>query len=272
MGRLLRLMAAQGHWLCSPAPLALLLGLAALPVGLAWLARAQVLAAEQLLSGLLQVAERYLPLWALVAGSVAWTDAEAEHRPLLFAWPVRSWELALAKLAAVALGYSLLAGAAAVGLPALYTWAAGEPLRTFPLLVRTLLPAAMLLALAGIGGALGSPTAGLAVGAALWFPNLLDLTALWLDRNTAGVLNLFAWTRGSACPLETLNPRQALVALGLGGAAVLAPALARLFAQRRWRLPGGGVAGTSVFCSGCAADPSQGSVLGHPGEWQAPDL
>jgi hypothetical protein len=236
-GQLLRLIAAQRHWLCSPTPLIVALGLVALPVGLAWLARARVLSADQLGAGLLQHSERYLPLWALLAGSVVWSDAEAEHRPFLFAWPVRAWELALAKLAAVALGYSLLAGAAALGLPALYAWATGEPMpAALPvglLLVRTLLPAAMLLALAGIGGALGSPPAGLIAGAALWFPNLLDLTALWLDRHSAGLLNLFAWTRGSAVALDTLNQRQALVALGLGIAALLAPALGRLLAQRR---------------------------------------
>lgn len=236
---LLRLITAQRRWLCSPVSVALALGLAVLPIGLAWLARARVLAADQLLSGLLQYAERYLPLWALFAGSMAWSDAEAEHRPLLFTWPVRAWELALAKLAAVALGYSLLAGAAALSLTACYTWAMGEPLpAALPagtLLVRTFIPAAMLLALAGIGGALGSPPAGLAVGAALWFPNLLELTALWLDRHTAGMLNLFAWTRGSTVPLEVLNQRQALVVLGLVGAALLAPVLARRLVQR-WRV------------------------------------
>lgn len=241
LGRFLHLVASQRRWLCSPTPLVLALGLAALPIGLAWLAHAQVLTAEQLLRGLLQCDERYLPLWALVAGSAAWSDAEAEHRPLLFAWPVRAWELALAKLAAVGLGYALLAGVAALGLPALFTQATGEG---FPsaisvglLLLRSLLPGALLVALAGIGGALGSPWAGLALGAALWFLNLLEPTATWLDGHTAGALHLFAWTRGSSVSLQVLNERQAIAALGLGGLALVAAGAARLLWQR-WR-PGG---------------------------------
>lgn len=236
--RFLHLAAAQRRWLCGATSLVLVPGLAALPIGLAWLARAQILTAEHLLRGLLQCDERYLPLWALVAGSVAWSDAEAEHRPLLFAWPVRAWELALAKLVAVGLGYFLLAGAAALGLPALFTQATGEG---FPsavpaglLLQRALLPGALLLALAGTGGALGSPSAGLALGAALWFLNLLEPTAFWLDRHTAGALHLFAWTRGSTASLQALNLRQAIAALGLGGVALVAAGAARLLRQR-WR-------------------------------------
>ncbi len=226
----IRLLAAQSRWLCAPTPLVLALGLAALPCALAWLVRVQVLTGEQLATGLLHCDERYLPLWALVAASAVWADAEPQHRPLLFSWPVRGWTLALSKGAAVGLAYTLLAGAAALGLPALYEWAVGgqaAALPAGPLCVRAALPGALLLALAGTGGALGGPWAALALGAALWFLNLLDPTAVWLDQATAGALNLFTLTRGSVATLPQANLRQALVALALSGLALAAPDAAR---------------------------------------------
>ena len=78
----------------------------------------------------------------------------------LFAWPVRGWALALAKLGAAGLAYALLAGAAALGLPLLFAVTTGSEPSALPgelLFVRALLPAAVLLALAGTGGALGGP-------------------------------------------------------------------------------------------------------------------
>lgn len=210
--------------------MALTLGMVALPLALVWLARAQILTPSQLFNGMLHCDERYLPLWTLVATSAVWADGEPAHRPLLFAWPVRLWALALAKLAAVGLAYAVLAGAAALGLPALYAWAVRASTPALPsglLFLRALLPAAVLVALAGAGGALGGPWAGLGLGAALWFLNLLDPTALWLDQASTGALNLFALTRGSTTALEAVNWRQALAALALSGAALLAPNLVR---------------------------------------------
>jgi hypothetical protein len=212
--------------------LVLTCGLVALPFALAWLVRAEILTPGQLLTGLLHFDERYLPLWALVAGSVVWSDAEPEHRPLLLAWPVRPWELALAKALAVGLGYGALVATAAAGLPTLLAQATGGaiPRQALPadlLLVRALLPAAVLMALASIGSQTGSPWLGLALGGALWLLNLLDPAAIWLDETTGGALHLFAWTRGSCVPLGVANGRTALVALALHGAALWAPGLAR---------------------------------------------
>jgi hypothetical protein len=233
----LRLFTAQHRWLGTPAVIALALGLAALPLALAWLARAQILTTGQLLTGLLHVAERYLPLWALVAGGALWADAEPEHRPLLLTWPLRSWTLALAKLAAAGLAYALLAGGAALGLPALFAHAAGGSAPAPPgglLFIRALLPGLTLLALASIGGAPGGPWAGTGLGAALWFANLLEPSSAWLDSATAGLFNLFALTRGSAVALEVLNRHQALAALALLALALGAPGLARRMRQGRF--------------------------------------
>jgi hypothetical protein len=99
------------------------------------------------------------------------------------------------------------------------------------LFVRALLPGTALLALAGTGGALGGPWLGVALGAGLWFLNLLDPTALWLDRATAGALHLFALTRGSATAPGPANRHQAVAALALLVAALEAPAAARRIAR-----------------------------------------
>lgn len=230
------LFAAQFRWLRTPAPIALALGLAALPLAMARLFHAQILSSGQFLRALLHVDERCLPLWALVAASAVWADAEPEHRPLLFAWPVHGWALALAKLGAAGLAYALLAGAAALGLPLLFAVTTGSEPSALPgqlLFVRALLPGVALVALAGTGGALGGPWLGVGVGAGLWFLNLLDPTALWLDHATEGALHLFALTRGSTTDLRLANQRQAVASLALLVAALLAPAAGRRVA-RHW--------------------------------------
>lgn len=230
------LFAVQLRWLCTPAPLGLALGLAALPLAMARLLQAQILSSEQFLRALLHVDERYFALWALVAASAVWADAEPEHRPLLFSWPVRGWALALAKLGAAGLAYALLAAAGALGLPLLFAATTGSEPAALPgevLFVRALLPGAVLLALAGSGGALGGPWLGLGLGAGLWFLNLLDPTALWLDHATAGALHLFTLTRGSTTGLGLANWRQAVAALALLAAALLAPAAGRRAARHR---------------------------------------
>jgi hypothetical protein len=234
-----RLVAAQLLWLRRPLPLALAMGLAALPAGMAWLFRRQVLTAGQLFTGLLYFDECCLPLWMLVATSAAWTDGEPEHRPLLLAWPVRGWALALAKLAAAAAAYSVLAGVAAMGLGPLWSRVTGAGVDALPaglLFSRAMLAGVTLGALAGVGCAVSGSWAGFGLGAVLWFLNLPDFTAVWLDRATRGVINLLALSRGSAVPLDVVNQRQLAVALLLVACALLTPMGARRARQRGpWR-------------------------------------
>lgn len=223
--RFFRLLAAQFLWLRSRMPLVMVLLLALLPPAMVRLAHAGIISYGQLLSGLLQFDERFLPLWALVAGSIVWGDAEPGHRPLLFPWPVRSWELLLTKTLAAGLCYALLAGIAASALPALFTQATGQAGLPLPpghdWFVRALLPGLVLMALAAAGSALGSPWLGLALGGSLWLCNLHDGGGFWLDRHTAGALNLFAWTRGSHNALAQVNVHTALVILALHAVALL---------------------------------------------------
>lgn len=230
--RLPRLVVAQFIWLRGWTPAAMALGLGALPLGAMWLVHRGIMTPAQLPSVLRQIDERFLPLWALVAASLTWSDAESGHRPLLHALPVRAWEMALSKMLAASLGYAALATAMAAALRGLLpTVLEGEvAARALPydlLLLRSLLPAAVLVALAAIGGAFGSAWAGLLLGGSLWLLNLLDASGLWLDQVTAGTLNLFGWTRGSRVLLEVVNLRQAVVALVLHGLALWAPGMAR---------------------------------------------
>ncbi len=230
-----RLVAAQLVWLRRPLPAALAVGLAALPAGLAWLFHKQVLTAGQLFTGLLYFDECCLPLWMLVVTSAAWADGEPEHRPLLLAWPVRGWALALAKLAAAGAAYGVLAGAAAMGLGPLWSWVTGVGADALPaglLLSRAMLTGVTLAALGSTGCAVGGPWAGFGLGAALWFLNLPDFTAVWLDRTTRGVVNLLALSRGSAVPLDVANQRQLAAALVLVACALLVPMGARRAVQR----------------------------------------
>jgi len=229
-----RLVAAQLLWLRRPLPLTVAMGLAALPVGMVWLFRRQVLTAGQLFTGLLYFDECCLPLWMLVATSGAWADGEPEHRPLLLAWPVRGWALALAKLAAAAAAYCVLAGAAAMGLGPLWSWVTGAGADALPagrLFSRAILSGVSLGALAGAGCAVGGSWAGL--GAVFWFLNLPDFVAVWLDRTTRGVVNLLALSRGSVVPLDVVNQRQLAATLVLVACALLTPMGARRAVQRR---------------------------------------
>ncbi len=236
-----QLLAAQRCLLRSWTLLGVTLGIVALPLAAAWLAAVRILTPGQLLAAYQQLDERLLPLWALVAAGIVWGEADTPHRQLLLTWPAWSWKLVLAKALAVGLGYALLAGVAAVGLPALYVRATGValPVHALPptlLLWRAILPAAVLVGATGLGCALGSPWAGLAVGSALWLANLLGGGASLLDRYTAGALNLFAWTRGSCLALGQANVHTALAALILHAAALSAPRAARC-SLWRW-LPG----------------------------------
>ncbi len=226
--RFLRLLAAQALWLRGWLPLLLALGLLALPLTVPWLGDIGILTQVGQYRAYQGLAECYLPLWALVAGSAVWSDAEPRHRPLLLPWPMPSWELALAKLLGVGIVYALMAGAVALYMPALMARVGGQ-LSGGLVLARALLSGTLLLALAAIGSALSTPWAGLFLGAALWFLNLQVDTALWLDAHTRGALHLLAWERGSGWPLAEVNIAATLAALGL-----LLVALAALEVGRRW--------------------------------------
>ena len=230
--RFLRLLAAQGLWLRNWPVVLLALGFAVLPLAVRWLGQTGALTLAGQYKAYQGLAECYLPLWALVAGAVVWSDAEPCHRPLLFPWPMPSCELALAKLLAVGIVYTLMAGVGALYLPALMARAGGQ-LSGGLVFLRALLSGSLLLALAALGSALSMPWVGMALWAALWFANLEAGTALWLDAHTRGALHLLAWVRGSHWPLAQVNVAAALAALGLLGVALAALGVARRRAQGR---------------------------------------
>ena len=217
--RFLRLLTAQGLWLRGWMGPLLALGLLALALAAAWLERRGILGTGD------------LPLWALVAGSVVWSDAEPHQRPLLLSWPVRSWELGLAKALAVGLVYALMAATGAICLSALMARAGGS-LPGSLVFLRALLSGALLLGLASVGCALSAPGVGLVLGATWWFLNMLAESALWLDAHTHGALHLLAWTRGGHWPLDEANKATALVALVSCTLSLMGLGLARRIGQR----------------------------------------
>ena len=229
--RFLRLLTAQGLWLRGWMGPLLALGLLALALAAAWLERRGILGTEELYVTYQQWAECYLPLWALVAGSVVWSDAEPHQRPLLLSWPVRSWELGLAKALAVGLVYALMAATGAICLSALMARAGGS-LPGSLVFLRALLSGALLLGLASVGCALSAPGVGLVLGATWWFLNMLAESALWLDAHTHGALHLLAWTRGGHWPLDEANKATALVALVSCTLSLMGLGLARRIGQR----------------------------------------
>lgn len=190
----------------------LLLLLAVLP--LAGALRGDWISGGQLISGLIQLDERFLPLGALLLAAGAWQEAEGGHRALWRTWPLGAAEAVASKSAAWLLAYLPAAMAAAVAYPWLAgaLLAGGDPasagrgrVQTATLAVpvedflwRALAPALLLGALVSLGGALGSVWAGTGAGFLLWLANVQDGEAI--RRVTCGGLHLFTWSQpGTAC-------------------------------------------------------------------------
>lgn len=175
----------QVLFLRHPALLTAVLVISAIPVFLLLLYWAGRLTALQLVDGLREFHERYLPLAGLVAGGVVWADAADAHRPIFASWPVRLGRLIAAKTLVVA-AFFLAMAAVAAGLsemvlgwvvtsasPGASVLPAGIP-PAKELLLRPLVPASLLLACTTLGGALGSPWGGIALGAGWW---MLEVSA-----------------------------------------------------------------------------------------------
>ncbi|MCG0238893.1 MAG: hypothetical protein L6E13_06520 [Firmicutes bacterium] len=244
---LTRLVAAQGVWLRRPPVLAATAALVALPPVLAaWHARMQT---GSLYNQLLDFDERWLPLWILVAGPVAWGDGEPPHRPLLLSWPAGRAGAALAKASALLGCFALLCLLAGWGLPPLYIWATGAPATllsegtppfTFPLLFsRPLAVGTLLLGLVFVAGAAGAPWAGVASGVLLWIGNNMAPGA-WADRFLGGALNLFAMTGDTAHGLAAVTGRTlaaGLTLIALAAVALEGSRMDRWARLLRWHLP-----------------------------------
>jgi len=218
----------------SPAVLLSALAVFAVPVMLLlWFQRGWVDSGD-LVRGFLEWHERFLPLLVVAAAGSLWSDLTRRCWVIPAVWPASGGLWVATKVLAAAVFYIPLAAAAAWLTPAILKATLGVESAVLPgglLLLRSLVPGAMLLGLVSLGGAVGSVAGGVALGGLLWVTNLLDRG--WLPAFLGGALDLFAWSRAPQLfPWSATRWMLLAAAVLLAGAAAVYDIRSHRFALR----------------------------------------
>lgn len=194
-GRLCQSIRRQLPLLRNPGLVWTVLGVFSIPLFLLIFHQTGRLPERHLIRGFCAFHEQWLPLVALVAGGIVWTDKEGPHASLLASWPMSPVPIAATKSVIAFTAFALLAIASSTISAALLGRLTAE--ETLPpaayLVSRSLACGSVLLGLATVGAAAYGSWPGLLLGAGTWILNAIAPGVL--ADPFGGALDLFAWSR-----------------------------------------------------------------------------